>query len=791
MQSRVIYFFIFLFTFSVSTIQQCFSQNIIKQTIRGVVLDKQSQVTLPAAAVSLISVTPNISVLADVNGKFRFDDIAVGRHLILVRYIGYKEVSIPLLLNAGKEAVLNIELEENATELKEVTISANSDKSKSANEMSAISTRMMSMEESNRYAGTRNDPARMAANFAGVQGGSDQRNDIIIRGNSPSNLLWRLEGVDIPNPNHFAVNGASSGPISILNNNTLANSDFSTGAFAAEYMNATSGVFDLKMRTGNNERREYVAQIGVNGLELGGEGPFSKSKKSASYMLNYRYSNLIVMQKLGINFGSSSTPNYHDGTFKIVVPLKKGSISAFGIGGKSNIALLAKNVKPGDVFQTNYFDYIYGGNMFATGINYSHRINNKGFLKFTLAQGNETISTRTDSNNNNFSKTFIRDRNDYIRSRTSFNISLTQKLSTHLTFKTGILNDLLGYSFNSTRYYDGNINKKNVLLETNGKSYLNKSYAEMIYRPNGLWSIYPGVSVLYLQYTKKVSIEPRLSAQYTINEQQNISAGFGIHSRMPDLSLLNVKTNVQGAEVLTNQQLNFFKAAHFVIGYNNSITQNLRIKTEAYYQHLYNIPVEQRKSSFSYINAGANFGIPLNDSLVNTGTGTNYGIELTAEKFFSKTWYALFTTSLFRSTYKGSDGIERSTAFDCKKIFNALLGKEFKLNNKNTISIDVRGVFAGGRRSTPINFTASKLLDRTVYEEDKAWSVQLRDYIRLDLKIAYKHNVKRLTHELAISAENLTNRSNLFAMQYDAINNKVVELTQLKLFIVGFYRVNF
>jgi hypothetical protein len=268
MQSKVIYFLIFLFTFSFFSIQPSISQNIIKQTIRGVVLDKQSQVTLPAAAVSLISVSPNISVVSDVNGKFRFDDIAVGRHLIVVRYIGYKEVSIPLLLNAGKEAVLNIELEENATELKEVTISANSDKSKSANEMSAISTRMMSMEESNRYAGTRNDPARMAANFAGVQGGSDQRNDIIIRGNSPSNLLWRLEGVDIPNPNHFAVNGASSGPISILNNNTLANSDFSTGAFAAEYMNATSGVFDLKMRTGNNERREYVAQIGVNGLEL-------------------------------------------------------------------------------------------------------------------------------------------------------------------------------------------------------------------------------------------------------------------------------------------------------------------------------------------------------------------------------------------------------------------------------------------------------------------------------------------------------------------------------------------
>jgi outer membrane receptor protein involved in Fe transport len=191
------------------------------------------------------------------------------------------------------------------------------------------------------------------------------------------------------------------------------------------------------------------------------------------------------------------------------------------------------------------------------------------------------------------------------------------------------------------------------------------------------------------------------------------------------------------------------------------------------------------------VNAGANFGIPLNDSLVNKGTGTNYGIELTAEKFFSHTWYALFTTSLFRSTYKGSDGVERSSAFDSKKILNALVGKEFKMNDKNSVALDFRAVWAGGRRSTPINFAASRVFERTIYEEDKAWSVQLRDYIRLDLKIAYKHHVKHVTHELAISAENLTNRSNLFAMQYDAINNRIVELTQLKLFIVGFYRVNF
>ncbi len=769
-----------------------FTQESLKQTIRGVVIDKQTQQSLPSAVLILSSVSPNYTVASDLEGRFRFDNIVIGRHTLIVKYIGYKEMALPILLNAGKEVVLTIELEENAEQLKEVVISANSDKSKASNEMSAVSTRMMSMEESNRYAGTRNDPARMAANFAGVSGGSDQRNDIIIRGNSPSNLLWRLEGVDIPNPNHFAVNGASSGPISILNNNSLANSDFSTGAFAAEYMNATSGVFDLKMRNGNNEKREYIAQIGVNGVELGAEGPISNSKKSASYMVNYRYSNLIVMQKLGVNFGSGSTPAYQDGSFKVLFPLKKGNISMFGIAGKSDISLLARNEKPGDVFRTYYFDYIYGGNMYATGINYNYQLNKKGFLKFTLAQGNEGIDNKTDSNNATLTKQFIYERQLFIKRKTSFNVILSQKYNSRFTLKLGALNDLLAYELNTSKYLNGDKNLKRILFETTGKSFLNKSFIEGIYKPNGLVTIYPGVSFLYLAFNNTYSIEPRLSIQYVIDDKQSMSTGFGIHSRMPDLTLLNVSaTNFDGTKNFTNKNLNFYKAAHFVVAYNNNITSNFRIKAETYYQYLYHIPIEQRPSSFSFINAGANFGIPLNDSLVNKGTGTNYGIEFTAEKFFSKTWYFLLTGSLFNSTYKGSDGISRSTAFNNKVVSNFLIGKEIRLNQKNSLALDFRGVYAGGRRATPINFNASQKIGRTVYFEDKAWSNQLKDYIRLDIKIAFKHNVKHVTHEIAISAENITNRANLFALEYDAANNRQIELTQLKLFIVGFYRVNF
>lgn len=171
----------------------------------------------------------------------------------------------------------------------------------------------------------------MAANFAGVSIVDDSRNDIIIRGNSPIGLLWRLDGVEVPNLNHFSAAGTTGGPVSMINNNLLANSDFFTSAFPAEYGNAMSGVFDLKMRNGNNQKREYVGQIGFNGFELGAEGPFKKGE--GSYIVNYRYSVLGLMSKIGMKSGTGdATPYYQDLSFKINLPRTKiGKLSLFEI----------------------------------------------------------------------------------------------------------------------------------------------------------------------------------------------------------------------------------------------------------------------------------------------------------------------------------------------------------------------------------------------------------------------------------------------------------------------------
>lgn len=773
-----------------ASFQPLFAQE-FTQTIRGRVIDKQSQTSLPGATVVITSVIPNMGIACDNDGKFRFEKVPIGRHQLKVTFLGYNPYSAQLLLSAGKELVLSIEMEESAIVTKEVVITAQTDKSKQQNEMNAVSARMMSMEESNRYAGTRNDPARMAASFAGVVGGNDTRNDIIIRGNSPVGLLWRLEGVDIPNPNHFAVNGSSSGPISMLNNNTLANSDFMTSAFAAEYTNALSGVFDLKMRNGNNEKYEGTGQIGMNGVELGLEGPFSKKQKSASFLVNYRYSNLIAMQKLGINFGSGSLPIYQDGSYKINIPVKKGYISAYGLGGHNEIDLLAKNQKAKDLFAVNIYDYYFKGQMYTTGVSWQQFVGTNAYIRSTVAYGRDGYTNAADSSSVDLKNTYRYSDETYFKDKYSLNVLFNKKFSRFFTLRSGLMNDMIGYNYNITRYRGVNEDKQ-VYLDAKGKTYLSRAYTEGILKVSENLSVYPGISYTQLFFNNTYAIEPRLSASYKISNIHKLTLGYGLHSKMQDLSLYFYESpGAAGEKILTNKNLDFSKAHHFVLGYDYSITEHMRIKSEVYYQQLFNVPVEKFSSSFSFVNAGAGFGIPMRPDLVNRGTGTNYGLELTIERFFHKGYYFLLTNSVYQSKYKGSDGVERNTAFNGNYVGNALIGKEFKLKERNTIAIDYKVTVAGGRRYSPVDTVLSRMYGESIYDNAKAYSLQFPVYFKTDIKIAYRLNTKGITHEIAASLENFTNHKNLYNQEYNPKTGQVVKIYQLGFFPVGFYRINF
>ncbi len=336
----------------------------------------------------LLDIQPLLGTSTDMEGYYTLQNVPIGRISIQATFVGYEPFTANNLeLTSGKELILNFEITEQIITMEEIVIKAEDNKIETNNEMTTVSGRQFTIEESMRYAGARNDISRMAQNFAGVRGANDAVNDIIIRGNSPVGLLWRLEGIDIPNPNHFGDFGSTGGPVSILNNNVLANSDFLSGAFPAEYGNAISGVFDLKMRNGNYENHEFLGQVGLNGFEIGAEGPININNKS-SYLLNYRYSTLGVMSAVGINFGTGTAiPYYQDITFRANFPTREaGTFSIFGLGGISQIDLISSGTEDTvDNIYNNDLDIYDRSKIGVVGISNQFLINNSSYTKITVA----------------------------------------------------------------------------------------------------------------------------------------------------------------------------------------------------------------------------------------------------------------------------------------------------------------------------------------------------------------------------------------------------------------------
>jgi len=764
------------------------------QTIRGHVTDKDSKTSLPGANVVLLNLQPLTGTVTDAEGNFRLDNVTTGRHDLQVSFVGYKPAVFQgIIVNSVKEIVLEVELEENVIMAKEVVISGTAPKDQTRNQMAVVSARSFTVEETEKYAGSRGDVARMAMNFAGVSAANDQRNDIIIRGNSPSGLLWRLEDIDIPNPNHFAEGGTTGGPVGMLNNNVLENSDFFTGAFPAEYGNALSGVFDLNIRNGNNQKHEQMFQVGFNGFELGAEGPFSKSHK-ASYLANFRYSTLELMDGI-IDLGTTGIPKYKDVSFKMNFPLKKGRISVFGLGGDSEIAMLdSQNGNEQDLYSDAGQDLVNHSRMGATGVSYTHFINDKTHYKLILSGIYQAGGTTIDTLDINLMPHPYIDHN-YAEFRVSLSGFIHKKYNSHFSARTGFVIDRMGYDLFS-KVYDNKSQELLPLIDSQlglGKGVmLYQPYAQATYHFNEKFSLIPGIHLSYLDQTSDLSLEPRMGANWQISEKQKLSFGYGLHSRTQTLSTYFLGSQMDdGSLVETNSDLAFTRSHQFVLGYNQSVTENTRIKAEVYYQYLFDVPVELTPSSFSMLNTGAGWGVGAQDSLINNGTGHNYGFEFTVERFFSKNYYYLATVSLFESKYKGSDKIERNTAFNGNYVVNILFGKEFTINSKSAFNIDFKMTYAGGKRYTPIDIVASEAAGTTKYDDSKAFSEQFDPFFKADIKFGYRLNWKKVSQEWVFYIENFTNHNNVLMQTYSTSKNEITDVNQLGFFPMLQYRIHF
>ncbi len=769
--------------------------NQFTQVIRGTVVDKITRAPLPGANVVLVDSDPVIGTTTGANGEFRLENIPLGRQAILISFIGYHQSLIKnLVVNSGHETVVYVELEEKVETTEEVTVVGNYRKDLAMNKMASVSARAFTVEEAGRYAGSREDVARMAMNFAGVSGANDQRNDIIIRGNTPGGILWRLEDVDIPNPNHFAASGTTGGPVGMLNNNTLRNSDFFTGAFPAEYSNVFSGVFDLKMREGNNEQYEFLGQAGFNGFELGAEGPFKKGGKS-SFLANYRYSTLEIFHLFGISFGAAGIPRYQDLNFKMNFPLKKGKITWFGLAGKSSISMLDSEDNEADLYTDEGMDLVNGSELVASGVTYSHFHNDNTYSRLILSFVGQNGFTRLDMfDPGELPAPYYRENNS--EKRVGLKYIFNKKFNRRFSNRSGAFIHRMGYNLDTKIVEDGTWkyllnNQKTIVNGTN----LYNAYSQFIYKFSDNFEIKPGISFVWFGLNDKVSVEPRFGANWKTGYRTSLNLGYGKHSKTQSVATYFMETRTADDQmVMTNQNLDFTKAHHVVVGFDALLSEFLRFKAEGYYQYLYDVPVEQKSSYFSMLNTGAEWGLNTRNYLVNNGKGWNYGIEFTLERFYRKGYYFLTTVSLFESKYTGSDGIKRNTAFNGNFVANGLAGKEVQLGSSSTLVFDTKITWAGGKRYTPVDVEASKNgvgAYPTVYVEELAYTKQFPDYFKADVKIGFRRNGKKVSQLWEFYVENVTNHKNPLTRMYRSSSNNIETVYQLGIFPLFNYRIYF
>lgn len=763
------------------------------QTVKGTVLDKG--IKMPLIGATVVAVLPEssesriIGAVTDSEGRFRLSNVPVGKIGLQITYLGYKDrILSNITVNSGKEVDLVIEMEESLIKAGEVVITAKVEKQKALNELAAVSARSFSVEETQRFAAAVNDPARMASSYAGVVMRDDGNNTIVIRGNAPNGLLWRMEGVDIPSPNHFSNVGSSGGGISILSAQLLSNSDFLTGAFPAEYGNALSGVFDLKLRKGNTDKHEFTLQAGVLGLDVAAEGPMRMGKQTGSFLANYRYSTLSLISKMGASIGDAST-DFQDLSFNMWMPAgKAGSFTLFGMGGLST----QKSTGEADslLWETNLGKKYSGDFLANTGVvGLTHsKAWDQTFIKTVLLASN----TENNYDEDEFLPNYDVRRNfeqQHRQMKYTLSTVLNHKFNTRHFLRSGAYVNLLDFHFQQSQW-DNSENYLRQQLKTNGQTQTLNAFAQWQFRASDQLTLNAGLHALYFFLNDKSSLEPRTSLKYAFSERGSLSLGYGLHTQIQPLGIYFTQ-DPQG-QPSNNRELDFTKAHHFVLSYDRTMPGNLHLKTEAYYQHLFDVPVSSSgPSTFSMLNNDTGFE---SQSLINQGIGRNYGFELTFEKFLTRGLYFLLSSSVYQSEYQGSDGIWRNTRYNGNYANTFTAGKEWDWRNsrKNrSVAFNLKLVHAGGYRDTPVDLEASRAEGRSIRDDAHAFESKMPDYFRLDLGARLKRNYTNLTTTVGLDLQNATNRLNVFNRYYDPVSESIKTSRQTGLIPVLFYKVEF
>ncbi|WP_416864561.1 MAG: TonB-dependent receptor [Imperialibacter sp.] len=773
----------------------------LTQTVRGTVVDDTTKEPLVGASVALLPLASGVGASTNEFGEFEIKDVPVGRQSIQITYTGYKsDVVRELLVVSGKQNVVHVALEQSPMELEEVKVSAASD----IQEFEQMGKVDITAEQFQRIAANYLDPARVVMSSPSVANTNDQNNAVSVRGNSPIANTWRLEGVEIVNPNHLANAGTISdrptqngGGVNVLSTQMLDKSSFLMGYMPAGYGNAIGGIFDMNLRRGNNQRREYTAQASLIGLDFAAEGPFKKGG-SASYLVNYRYSFTGVLALMGVDFGGE-TIKFQDLSFNVSLPETPiGKVTLFGVNGWNSNEFKGPDDPTEWEEEKDLSDIDYMSSIYAYGITQEAALGSKSswrnVLVYSSTVADRNQATNADILNSNNTTIFNNDVESV--SKLSFSSSVSSRWGDAFTTTAGL---------KGTSYF-WNIKHKDWVDSTD-PDWSDKQPRDFSFDVDGLLlqpfvngnfvlgqrvGLDLGLNSSWFGYTNEFLLEPRANLDLKLGAASLLSLRSGLYSQVLSPyayhttgEFWNPNTPAPTEVDLTNTGLRFVKSWSSEIGWQQAIGKSLKLSLEGFYQYLYDIPNAYYESNgspyyFNYMNYDGEDYLGV---LYSGGKGRTYGVTAEAKQAIVNGFYIWAGGTLYRSEYQDQNGDYLPSKFDGRYNFNATLGKEFHKKKSEQVEklfgVNSRIFYQGGFRQQPLY---------TFWSE---YDVKLKDYLRLDLRIQWTKFKEKYTRMFAIDIQNVLNTQNPSYYYFDSVAGKEVLKTQLGMIPVLVYRIDF
>lgn len=751
------------------------------QRLRGSVRDADTGAPLAGVSISL-GTTADINELAittDATGEFYTDALRPGNYQCFFTLEGYEPLLVrEVRIVSGKEKVLDVAMRTSSTPLPDVTIKAAAPDRRALQPLGEIP---LTREQTDRFPATFFDPARLALAYPGVANTDDQANGLTIRGNGPAGVRWRLEGVDIVNPNHLPNAGTlgdrpttSSGGVLMFSAQLLDNSSLLTGAFPAGYGDALGGIMDMAWRRGNRERAEFTVQAGLIGIDLAAEGPLDKQHRH-SYLANYRYSTVGLLGQMGLSFGGEKI-SFQDFSFKMDFSGKKGGQwSVFGAGGQSDTYF----TPPGDSADVkvykDLFNIEFESQTVIAGISHWTPLGRKAWWKVSAvgsSQNNERLAAGAG----------IREADDSEETRFGVATTFFYRLNDQNRLQAGLNAQAIDFDGQATR---------------NEMQAFDGDLTAMLYQPWASWewtgrqgktSIRAGIHAAVFNIRNEpgandAGVEPRLLITRRFENKSSLSLGWGLHSQLSPLWVYADRAP-QSNTAYPNRGLGFTRSQQASLRYSRQSGDFWLLKSEIFYQRLYDVPVSAvAGDAFSMLNVSE---IRSFDLLSAAGTGENKGVELSAERYLDRGWFLLTNATLFDARYRGSEGQWRSSRWNLRHIANLTAGKEWQRDRwpqrSRTFGVNGRVTWAGGQRAAPVDVAASAAAQTTVYDLSDGYSIRQQDFIRLDLRVYWRRNIGgRRNSIFAMDFQNVAIRKNTAYQYYDPYTGQVETKEQLGL----------